>query len=286
MNLDKEWRDKLILHHWRADEVRRDQVMAVMLYGSQNYGLATEKSDVDTKAMIVPPIREVLLGKPKFSHDCYHADGLTCIKDFRGMFDSYLKGNVNFLETLYTDYYLVSPMYEPFFDDLRAHRDLIANAHPTAVIRCAAGFAHQKFDHIQKVNDHNGVAISNWGYDPKALMTMRRLAYFIYTFKATMNFQAALESSMKIKDELLGYISDPLPKPEALARAHDIDAAIVTMKERAEMQLPANNHADEAREYLDELVVRILCEDIRTDLINNDAIRREYLTFLKKIFVL
>lgn len=33
------------------------QILGIFVYGSQNYGTATENSDVDTKAVIIPTMR-------------------------------------------------------------------------------------------------------------------------------------------------------------------------------------------------------------------------------------
>ena len=35
------------------------QILGIFLYGSQNYNIATEKSDVDTKAIIIPTVEQL-----------------------------------------------------------------------------------------------------------------------------------------------------------------------------------------------------------------------------------
>ena len=39
-------------------------VMFTCLYGSQNYGLATDASDVDTKSYVFPSIRDAAFHRP------------------------------------------------------------------------------------------------------------------------------------------------------------------------------------------------------------------------------
>ena len=36
-----------------------EQILGIFVYGSQNYGTATENSDVDTKAVIIPTMRQL-----------------------------------------------------------------------------------------------------------------------------------------------------------------------------------------------------------------------------------
>ena len=74
------------------------------LYGSQNYNLHTPTSDVDTKSIIIPNLQDWLWGEDQQTNkvltlaDGSHAE----CKPVVDMFKQYLKGNINFLETLIT----------------------------------------------------------------------------------------------------------------------------------------------------------------------------------------
>ena len=101
------------------------------LYGSQNYGLNTDDSDVDTKCMVLPPFRDVVLGRKMVSTDLADPYGALCnVKDVRAMFDNFFKGNVNFVEVLYTEYFSVGVDYLAEAKELRDHRDMVANRDP------------------------------------------------------------------------------------------------------------------------------------------------------------
>lgn len=50
-------------------------VWATMLYGSQNYGLHSDSSDIDTKSMILPSLQMVLMDKNRVSTELTMADG-------------------------------------------------------------------------------------------------------------------------------------------------------------------------------------------------------------------
>lgn len=89
----------------------KEQVLGVFCYGSQNYGFNTPDSDVDTKAIIVPTIEDLCLRQP-ISRELHLDNGEHCeVKDIREMVNMFKKQNINFIEILFTDYYLINPKY-------------------------------------------------------------------------------------------------------------------------------------------------------------------------------
>ena len=56
--------DKRFLEHVEeAYLIHGNKTLMVALQGSQNYGLAYEDSDVDTKALIVPTFKDIVFNK-------------------------------------------------------------------------------------------------------------------------------------------------------------------------------------------------------------------------------
>lgn len=281
------WNEALVEHYQNADEHYPDRVWCTMMYGSQNYGLATEDSDVDTKSMIIPTLRDVILGKEMVSRDLVLPDGsLDNVKDYRAMFKNYLKGNINFVETLYTDFYLVHPAYMDFFDELRKYRDLIANCQPTKLVHMAGGMARQKFVAMEKPFESKKEVLARYGYDPKQLHHLVRLRIFIYTFKHTMNFKTALDSGKMHSSELLPLKCEPLPLSEARVLANDSMKHIEDMMDRADAQLPDRHLYDEAVQFMDDLAVRMFTTALAVEAMNGKDFRKEWLAFAKKIFVI
>ena len=106
MQAIREHRDMVI------KEYGEERVLGVFLYGSQNYGIATENSDVDTKAILVPTIRDLCLKNKPVSREMHLENGEHCeVKDIREIKNMFLKQNINFLEILYTDYCWINPKY-------------------------------------------------------------------------------------------------------------------------------------------------------------------------------
>ena len=54
-------------HVQEALQIHDSKVLMVALQGSQNYGLAYEDSDVDTKALLVPSFKDIVFNKQPVS---------------------------------------------------------------------------------------------------------------------------------------------------------------------------------------------------------------------------
>lgn len=155
------------------------------LYGSQNYGLDTEDSDVDTKIAVIPSGKDIILGYEKLSTTLRLEDGSVCeVKDIREMANQFYKGNINFTEMLYTPYYIQNEnIPQPYsFDVLKLYRDMIANRDPLNLMKMVAAMARTKYLTLTKVNNNNKEAIEKYGYDSKSLVTLLRLETFMYNY--------------------------------------------------------------------------------------------------------
>ena len=93
-------------------KIAESQLLGVFLYGSQNYGLSTENSDVDTIAIVLPNEYDLYFSKP-LTKELHLENGEHCVvKDIREIFNEFKKQNVNFLEILVTKYKWVNPLYD------------------------------------------------------------------------------------------------------------------------------------------------------------------------------
>lgn len=99
---------------------KKYDVFFTALQGSQNYLLADEESDVDTKSIVIPNLRNLIFDKKWVSETLIvepteeHAD----VKDIRAMFDCFRKQNPNFIEILFTPYVSVNPEYKKAYEYL------------------------------------------------------------------------------------------------------------------------------------------------------------------------
>lgn len=133
------------LEYWKNrlfEAYGEEHILNITLYGSQNYGIDTENSDVDVKAIYIPSLEEAIIRQEHLSKELKNEKNEHCeIKDIREMFRMYKKQNLNFLETLYTDYRWDNPMYKSINDELKRNKERIAHYNPSAAIKSICGQA-------------------------------------------------------------------------------------------------------------------------------------------------
>lgn len=150
-------------------------VIAIMLYGSQNYGMATPASDIDLKAIVVPSFEDIVRGGKMVSTTTEIDEGLCDIKDVRSMMGCWKKQNVNFVELLFTKYKWVNPDYEEILKPLFEHREAIVHYDEKHAINCIRGMMMEKDHALFKPYPAQKEVIEKYGYAAKQLSHMWRL---------------------------------------------------------------------------------------------------------------
>lgn len=172
------WEEALKEHYEAviAAGYENKDILGIFAYGSQNYGVATENSDWDTKAIIVPPYEELVL-RPPVSREIHLANGEHCeIKDIREIVKMFKKQNINFIEILYTEYKWVNlGFYELWEEYFVKERERIAHYNINKTVQSICGQAI----HTLKQNPGNGKKVAN-GY---------RLLRFLEEYLAGANYK-------------------------------------------------------------------------------------------------
>jgi ribosomal protein S25 len=118
--MDKEQIINRLKEHWEyavSLGYNEDRFLGIWLYGSQNYDLASETSDVDSKIIMLPTFEEFCLNKSEISKELHFDNGDHIeVKDIRLMREMFTKQNINYLEILFTDYFIVNPKYEKLWN--------------------------------------------------------------------------------------------------------------------------------------------------------------------------
>ena len=104
---------KRVQEHYEYLQEKGYEIVFLALQGSQNYGLDVYDedytSDVDTKAVVLPSFEDFVYNRKPASETIVleneeHID----VKDVRVMFETYKKQNINFIETLFSDFKIVN----------------------------------------------------------------------------------------------------------------------------------------------------------------------------------
>lgn len=188
---------KRIEEHNEEVNITDTGVFLTALNGSQNYGLSDDKSDIDTNLFYIPSINDIAKNK-YISRELHLENEEHCnIKDIREFFKMFKKGNINFVELLFTDYMIVNPMYYAQFNRLAANKEIIARYNEENTLNCALGIATSKFKHMRNSSPEM--------YNPKDLMNILRIRYFIGLYIEKEPYKQCIEvgKSDKLRDFLL-----------------------------------------------------------------------------------
>jgi predicted nucleotidyltransferase len=168
-------------HLYEADlRYDQNQIVGIFLQGSQNYGLDTEKSDIDTKLILTPSFFEVAMNvKPVSTTHILTNDEHLDAKDIRLYMETFRKQNLNFLEILFTPYFWVNPIYQDDWNRLVAEREQIARMNPVRAVKSMKGIAMEKYHALKHPYPSKLAILEEYGYDPKQLHHLLRVEEYL-----------------------------------------------------------------------------------------------------------
>ena len=157
-----------------------NRIVALCLQGSQNYGLQTEDSDVDSKLIVVPTFEDIAMNKKLVStthirNNDEHID----FKDVRLYMQTFRKQNLNFLEILFTPYAIINPIYADEWNRLVENREAIANFNRYRGVQSMKGLALEKYHSMEHPYPSKLDIIAKYGYDPKQLHHLVRIEDYL-----------------------------------------------------------------------------------------------------------
>lgn len=183
-----------------------EQIVGVFLQGSQNYGLDYEGSDVDTKLIVVPSFKDICLNRKPVSTTHIRAnDEHTDWKDIRLYVEHFRKQNLNFLEILFTPYYIINPMYREEWDRLVAAREYIARMNPYRAVKSMKGIAHEKYAAMEKPYPSKIDIIEKYGYDGKQNSHLERVDDYLERYIAGESYEACLHPTPSRVPHIMDY---------------------------------------------------------------------------------
>lgn len=171
-----------------------DQVVGIFLQGSQNYGLDTPQSDVDTKLIVVPSFKDIAMNRKPVSTTHIRAnDEHTDWKDIRLYIQTFRKQNLNFLEILYTDFAIVNPIYEKQWNRLVQARERITRFNPYRSVQSMKGIALEKYHAMEHEYPSKIEVLKKYGYDGKQLHHLQRVEDYLERYIAGETYEKCLQ---------------------------------------------------------------------------------------------
>ena len=164
--------------------VPEELIIGCFLYGSQNYNVADENSDVDTKVLVVPSFADVVCARRpvSFEHHCGNGEHINFV-DVREFVHQLLKQNPNSLEILFTDYFVINPPFKGVWYYIRSNREDFARINPHKAVNTMRHMANANYHQMMKGE-----------FDHKKLATMIRLEKAISDYILGCKYEHVLKS--------------------------------------------------------------------------------------------
>lgn len=189
--------NRLQEHYDIAQNQSKGEIFAIFLQGSQNYvnDLFFKSSDVDSRAIYLPNKKEVCLGidisKPELILDNQeHIDRF----DIRKFLKLLKKPAINNYASLFTEYYIINPKYQSFYDQLIKIRESIVRIDEKKFLMATMGLSKRDFMSLQKRTGGEDYDIKTFGYSRKRLCNIIRFNKTVKAYLANKPFSDCLKS--------------------------------------------------------------------------------------------
>ena len=216
-----------------------DQILGIFLYGSQNYGTSTKDSDIDAKVILIPSFKDLCCKKEWYSKEIIQSNGEhIVIKDIRDYVANVKKQNINFIEILFTEYYILNEKYKYIWNKYFInYRETIARYDEQRAVTSILGQARHTLSQ------------SHEGKDSKKLYNVMRLCDFLERYTNDVPYVQCLkplqrEELLRIKSgvsEYEGYkiylnLNDKLDKLEKV-QCQSAKAAVGQLLDNSVMKI-------------------------------------------------
>lgn len=190
-----EWINERVREHYEEALTMfpESRIVGVFYQGSANYGLDYEKSDVDTKCILVPTFEDIAFNRKPISttHIRKNEEHID-LKDIRLYINCFEKQNLNFLEILFTPYKIVNPQYAKFWQELVDAREDIAHYDIHRAIKSMKGIALEKYHAMEHRYPSKVDIIDRYGYDSKQLHHLLRVEEYLARYIAGESYESCL----------------------------------------------------------------------------------------------
>lgn len=152
--LDKADIFKELVNRKKILEGKGYKVIYIGLYGSQNYNLSDEQSDIDVKAIILPTLQDIIFRKvTSTTIEC--ENGNIDVKDLITFYDVIKKGNFSYVEAIDTEYSIGDKYIKELFKQFRPNLNSILGA------------MYEKRKALTHEYPSKHSEFEKWGFDPK-----------------------------------------------------------------------------------------------------------------------
>lgn len=250
-------------------EAMRESNIAGYLFiasnGSVNYDLVIESSDIDSKLVSIPTLEDLVFksrGEKSITHSMSDNGEHVDIKDVYSMFSMFKKQNMNFLELMFAEYYIVNPVYKSYFDKLLEHKEEIARYDQVAAVNCTVGHMRQKLSYLE-----NHLDKKDHQFD-KNYHNILRLHYYLVKYVNGLPYKQCISSwTPKQKEKLISIKTGDYDREEAIEESKKI----IEMSDSIRSDFISNGVDKnlDISTFLDNLTLEIIKESVKANTFKN-----------------
>ena len=237
-------------------------VIYIGLYGSQNYNLDDEESDIDVKAIIMPTLHDIIFRKvTSTTIEC--EKGNIDVKDLLTFYDVIKKGNFSYIEAINTEYSIGDKYIKELFKRFEVNK------------KSMLGAMYEKRKALTHEYPSKTKEFELWGYDPKQHHHILRL-YDLLNYNLMHNENLSYlyyNDDDKRRQELINYKRN---KDNIAKTIIEEDSDLII--EMARNLIDYNYHYEILN--IDDEINKYIEDKIKIELRNTDvSYAREYRTF-------
>lgn len=252
---------KTLSHYKDVLEEQCYTVLYIGLYGSQNYNLDDEQSDIDCKAIILPTLHDIIFRKTT-SKVIECENGSIDVKDLITFYNVIKKGNFSYVEAIDTEYSIGDKYLKDLFKQIRPN------------LKSLLGAMYEKRKALTHEYPSKHEEFEKWGFDPKQYHHIIRLSHLLQHNNGSFSYIVYDESlgkdMIEIKRNAVGYTKEFVEK--------DSDKII----ERSKKMIPGDYKYEDID--LSDEIGRYIEKEIKKELYNTGVCyAREVRTFGNKI---
>ena len=249
-----------------------NRIVGIFYQGSANYGLDYEKSDVDTKCILVPTFEDIAFNRKPIStthirENEEHID----LKDVRLYINCFEKQNLNFLEILFTPYKIVNPQYAKWWNKLVENREAIAHYDIHRAIKSMKGIALEKYHAMEHRYPSKIDIIDKYSYDSKQLHHLLRVEEYLRRYVNGESYESCLIPT-EFQSKILRAIKEDnglLSLEEARERANTSLLAIERLCDYGLQRYPEGSN-EEVEELFKEVQYEIMRFAVTMELVEGE----------------
>ncbi len=255
---------KELSNYKKALEDKGYKVIYIGLYGSQNYNVDDELSDIDAKAIILPSLHDIIFRKvTSKTIDC--ENGSIDVKDLITFYDVIKKGNFSYVESIDTEYSIGDEYIKDLFKQFRPN------------LKSILGAMYEKRKALTHKYPSKKEEFEKWGFDPKQYHHIVRLLDLLEYNNQNNTNKSYLEYDEVISQQMINIKRNSINGKSLYTKKEAEDLADECI-ENAKKLIPQDYKYEVIN--IDNKISKYIEDKVKVELGNtNTTSAREYRTF-------